>query len=105
MRHFDTRKDGQVSYNEFCDAMLEEDYHTEMIKLKKPLDQTADSAYEDKAKNKTAERVENEKASPSDMLLLASPKKVATVSGLDQDFQAAIIIALRAAEFPMLLSQ
>mmetsp|Transcript_14920 Transcript_14920/g.34005 ORF Transcript_14920/g.34005 Transcript_14920/m.34005 type:complete len:747 (-) Transcript_14920:184-2424(-) len=61
MRHFDTRKDGQVSYNEFCDAMLEEDYHTEMIKLKKPLDQTADSAYEDKAKNKTAERVENEK--------------------------------------------
>ena len=22
MRHFDTRKDGQVSYNEFCDALL-----------------------------------------------------------------------------------
>ena len=21
MRHFDTRKDGQVSYNEFCDAL------------------------------------------------------------------------------------
>lgn len=22
MRHFDSRKDGQVSYNEFCDALL-----------------------------------------------------------------------------------
>ena len=28
MRNFDLRKDGQVSYNEFCDALLDEDYIT-----------------------------------------------------------------------------
>jgi len=26
MRHFDTQKDGQISYNEFCDAILDPDY-------------------------------------------------------------------------------
>merc|ERR1719379_241461 len=26
MRHFDTRQDGQISYNEFCDALLDQDY-------------------------------------------------------------------------------
>mmetsp|Transcript_11597 Transcript_11597/g.27030 ORF Transcript_11597/g.27030 Transcript_11597/m.27030 type:complete len:753 (+) Transcript_11597:141-2399(+) len=61
MRHFDSRKDGQVSYNEFCDALLEEDYHTEMMKLKKPLDQTVDHAYAAKADTKSVERIENEK--------------------------------------------
>merc|ERR1719352_475905 len=31
MQHFDTRKDGQISYNEFCDALLDEDYTQVMI--------------------------------------------------------------------------
>merc|ERR1719247_294715 len=32
MKHCDTRKDGQVSYNEFCDFILDEDYTTDMLK-------------------------------------------------------------------------
>merc|ERR1712070_1141780 len=38
MRHFDKRQDGQVSYNEFCDALLDEDCTCEMMKVKAPID-------------------------------------------------------------------
>lgn len=57
MRHFDTRKDGQVSYNEFCDALplvhslislglalelarLDPDWTTVMLHTKHPLDES-----------------------------------------------------------------
>merc|ERR1712048_1324702 len=36
MKHFDTRQDGQVSYNEFCDAILDPDYTNDMLKMKPP---------------------------------------------------------------------
>merc|ERR1712025_346844 len=38
MKHFDTRQDGQVSYNEFCDALLDQDYTTAMMTMKPMLD-------------------------------------------------------------------
>mmetsp|Transcript_81867 Transcript_81867/g.228093 ORF Transcript_81867/g.228093 Transcript_81867/m.228093 type:complete len:747 (+) Transcript_81867:82-2322(+) len=60
MKHFDQRKDGQVSYNEFCDALLDEDYTTAMMQAKAPLDQTFDADYAARAQRKTEERVETE---------------------------------------------
>merc|ERR1719265_3059621 len=38
MRHFDRRQDGQVSYNEFCDALLDEDCTSTMMQSKPALD-------------------------------------------------------------------
>merc|ERR1719395_138223 len=38
MQHFDKRQDGQVTYNEFCDAVLEQDYSTQMLGSKPKLD-------------------------------------------------------------------
>jgi len=61
MKHFDTRKDGQVSYNEFCDALLDQDYTTAMMTLKPHLDQVQDSDYAGKASMKLQERGETEK--------------------------------------------
>jgi Ca2+-binding EF-hand superfamily protein len=60
MKYFDTRQDGQVSYNEFCDAVLDEDYTTHMMKMKPALKQEADTNYADRAAMKTQEREETE---------------------------------------------
>merc|ERR1712224_456622 len=61
MKHFDTRKDGQVSYNEFCDALLEEDYTKKMMPEKPHLDDRYDPEYAERAKRKLEERAETEK--------------------------------------------
>jgi len=58
MRHFDSRQDGQVSYNEFCDAILDEDYTTEMLKTKPHLQQHVDPNYEQRVAEKSADRAE-----------------------------------------------
>jgi hypothetical protein len=58
MRHFDRRGDGQVSYNEFCDAILDEDYTTEMLKTKPPLQTHNDEEYSARARGKTQDRAE-----------------------------------------------
>jgi len=58
MRRFDTRSDGQVSYNEFCDNLLEGDYTTDMIPTKAPLQEHHDQAYAERAMVKSAERAE-----------------------------------------------
>merc|ERR1712019_35763 len=42
MQHFDAREDGQVSYNEFCDALLDEDFTTSMLKVKPALKRNFD---------------------------------------------------------------
>merc|ERR1711959_602990 len=55
MRHFDARKDGQVSYNEFCDALLDEDCTCEMMKSKTPIDPRPDQAYNERAESKAKE--------------------------------------------------
>jgi hypothetical protein len=58
MKHFDRRQDGQVSYNEFCDAVLDEDYTTEMLKTKPHLDSNFDASYAERAVAKSADRQE-----------------------------------------------
>mmetsp|Transcript_39471 Transcript_39471/g.91614 ORF Transcript_39471/g.91614 Transcript_39471/m.91614 type:complete len:744 (-) Transcript_39471:155-2386(-) len=60
MRHFDTRKDGQVSYNEFCDVLLDEDYTTAMLKTKPALKQHHDPGYADRANEKLEHRTETD---------------------------------------------
>mmetsp|Transcript_115031 Transcript_115031/g.199554 ORF Transcript_115031/g.199554 Transcript_115031/m.199554 type:complete len:755 (-) Transcript_115031:386-2650(-) len=61
MQHFDQRQDGQVTYNEFCDALLDEDYTQEMLKTKKPLRTAFDGGYWDKVSTKSMDRTETEK--------------------------------------------
>merc|ERR1711959_835176 len=61
MRHFDQRQDGQVSYNEFCDALLDEDCSCEMLKSKPPIDPRPDPEYNLRAAQKSAERPETDK--------------------------------------------
>jgi Ca2+-binding EF-hand superfamily protein len=61
MAHFDTKKDGQISYNEFCDALLDEDYTRVMIDKGKDLRTSKDEAYKSRAKSKTLQRGEVEK--------------------------------------------
>lgn len=58
MQHFDTRKDGQISYNEFCDVVLDEDYTKNMMGVKPPLNQTFSANYADSAHKKLIEREE-----------------------------------------------
>lgn len=58
MKHFDTRKDGQVSYNEFCDALVDEDYPNKMLKTKPRLDVSHDPAYAERVHTKSVERME-----------------------------------------------
>merc|ERR1719223_338893 len=60
MRHFDTRQVGQISYNEFCDVLLDEDYTTSMLKTKPPLREDLCPAYAEKAVMKRQERLETE---------------------------------------------
>merc|ERR1712070_272300 len=61
MRHFDKRQDGQITYNEFCDALLDEDCTCEMMKVKAPIDASSDPAYNERAAAKSDERAETEK--------------------------------------------
>merc|ERR1712193_72412 len=61
MRHFDARKDGQVSYNEFCDSLLDEDCTNEMLKSKPAIDNRSDPAYNERAALKAHERAETDK--------------------------------------------
>eukprot|EP00931_Biecheleriopsis_adriatica_P081642 TRINITY_DN54_c0_g1_i2.p1 TRINITY_DN54_c0_g1~~TRINITY_DN54_c0_g1_i2.p1 ORF type:complete len:770 (+),score=180.35 TRINITY_DN54_c0_g1_i2:78-2312(+) len=58
MKHFDSRKDGQVSYNEFCDHMLDPDYTQEMMPAKPPLSNGHDHDYAERAMMRSAERGE-----------------------------------------------
>merc|ERR1719162_2910026 len=58
MRHFDARQDGQVSYNEFCDGMLDEDFPTKMMHTKPPIDSNHDSSYHERAQYRSTERAE-----------------------------------------------
>jgi Ca2+-binding EF-hand superfamily protein len=62
MRHFDTRQDGQISYNEFADALLDEDYpaaHKDFPE--RQLHQIPDAEYAQRAMSKTLQRGEVEK--------------------------------------------
>jgi len=61
MRHFDKRQDGQVTYNEFCDSLLDEDCTCEMMKVKPGIDARSDPAYNERAALKGQERAETEK--------------------------------------------
>jgi len=63
MRHFDTHKDGQISYNEFCDAILDPDYIAEhgTTGLSRELKVTLDDDYKERAVVKTMMRSETEK--------------------------------------------
>lgn len=58
MRYFDHSGKGQVGYNQFCDAILEEDYTTEMLKTKPHLNQELEDHYVDKVMGKNADRNE-----------------------------------------------
>lgn len=58
MQHFDRRGDGQVSYNEFCDVVLDEDYTAGMLVTKPALRPGFDEQYAERALAKTAERDE-----------------------------------------------
>jgi len=57
-KHFDTRQDGQVSYNEFCDIAMDEDYPTRMMHTKAPIDERHDAAFAERAVQRSAERQE-----------------------------------------------
>merc|ERR1711939_1186717 len=65
MRHFDTRQDGQISYNEFCDVLLEQDYPAtakySKVNDDRKLHQTADADYTARTQAKTLQRSEVEK--------------------------------------------
>merc|ERR1719454_785760 len=65
MRHFDTRQDGQISYNEFCDALLEQDYPAtakfSKVNDDRKLHQIADEEYTSRTQAKTLQRSEVEK--------------------------------------------
>jgi len=58
MEHFDKRGDGQVSYNEFCDGLLDEDYHASMLKTKAPMKGGYNHDYQMRAEHKMVERTE-----------------------------------------------
>mmetsp|Transcript_42648 Transcript_42648/g.112538 ORF Transcript_42648/g.112538 Transcript_42648/m.112538 type:complete len:747 (-) Transcript_42648:125-2365(-) len=58
LKHFDVRGDGQVSYNEFCDKMLDEDFPVGMLKTKPPVDPSYEDGYADRAHYKVVERQE-----------------------------------------------
>jgi len=62
MRHFDTRQDGQISYNEFADALLDEDYPAAYKDYPdRDLHKLPDDEYAARAKSKTLQRGEVEK--------------------------------------------
>lgn len=59
MQHFDKRGTGQVSYNDFCDTLLDEDYTQDMMKTKPELNEPHPS-YAGRATVKKDERRETE---------------------------------------------
>jgi len=61
MKHFDVRQDGQISYNEFCDVLLDEDYTKGMLQTKPALNQAFDPDYAQKALHRAEERQETDK--------------------------------------------
>jgi len=61
MRHFDARQDGQISYNEFCDAVLDPDCTNEMMQSKPPIDTRPDAAYNERVALKANERAETDR--------------------------------------------
>jgi len=61
MAHFDARKDGQISYNEFCDALLDEDSNPKVMHTKPRLNEQHDPEYAERAKSRLLERQETEK--------------------------------------------
>lgn len=61
MRHFDKRQDGQITYNEFCDVVLDEDFTKEMLRPRLGIDARSDAAYNKRAEDKALERGETEK--------------------------------------------
>merc|ERR550537_262150 len=56
MRHFDKRQDGQISYNEFCDVVLDEDFTKEMMNSKPGVNVRSDAEYNARAAQKSLER-------------------------------------------------
>merc|ERR1712139_639624 len=56
MRHFDKRQDGQITYNEFCDVVLDEDFTKEMLRPKLGIDARPDAEYKARAAQKGGER-------------------------------------------------
>merc|ERR1719331_3252709 len=60
MKYFDGRQDGQISYNEFCDALIDPDYTTEMLRAKPSLDKQFDPEYADRVVAKAADREETD---------------------------------------------
>jgi len=63
MRHFDKDNNGQVSYNEFCDTVFDEDYTQEMLPMHPTVDAEMKTImpYAEKAITKTIDRSEQEK--------------------------------------------
>jgi hypothetical protein len=60
MQHFDRNGDGQVSYNEFCDTLLDADYSNDMMVVQPGMDTEVRPGYADLAMAKSAERTESE---------------------------------------------
>merc|ERR1712178_608580 len=58
-QHFDTRGDGQISYNEFCDVIVDEDFTTDMLKTKPHLKQGYTGDYAARVEEKSADRQES----------------------------------------------
>merc|ERR1711904_181402 len=52
MRHFDNRQDGQITYNEFCDVVLDADFTKDMLKPKLGIDTNTDPEYSARAAQK-----------------------------------------------------
>merc|ERR1719191_973403 len=61
MRHFDKRQDGQITYNEFCDVVLDEDFTKEMLRPKLGIDTNTDLEYNKRVADKALERSETER--------------------------------------------
>jgi len=60
MAYFDGKKDGHISYNEFCQAVMDEDYTTEMMKKRKPLEKEVGD-YPERARSRLEEGEERDK--------------------------------------------
>merc|ERR1712193_203858 len=61
MRHFDKRQDGQITYNEFCDVVLDVDFTKEMLRPKLGIDTNTDLEYNKRVADKALERSETER--------------------------------------------
>lgn len=63
MRHFDKEGKGQVSYNDFCNVVFDDDYSTKMMAKKSALDcnENTISPYASAAATKTVDRSETDK--------------------------------------------